>query len=140
MTFSTQVDIVVPIDNVESNRRNLEQAINNLQAGGDTALYDAVIETINMTNEQSEDGDRIRAVVLLSDGEDTASANTLNSATVLLQGERSKQNPIIIIPVAYGSGADVRSLSSIARASATRVQSGEPENIRSVLEIISSYF
>lgn len=140
MTFSTHVDIVVPIDNIESNRRNLEQAINRLEAKGDTALYDAVIETITTMNEESEDGNRIRAVVLLSDGEDTASSNALNTATTLLQAERGKQNPIIIIPVAYGSSADVRSLSSIARASATRVQSGEPENIRSVLEVISSYF
>lgn len=140
MVFSTDVEIVVPIDNIESNRPRLVEAISDLIAEGDTALYDAVIETITAMNEDSEDGDRIRAIVLLSDGEDTASTQALNSVNVVLQDERGKQNPIIVIPVAYGSGADVRSLSSIARASATRVQSGDPENIRSVLEIISSYF
>ncbi len=140
MIFSTGVEIVVPIDNIESNRDRLEESIQGLDADGDTALYDAIIETITAMNETSEDGDRIRAIVLLSDGEDTASTQALNSVNTLLQGERSKQNPIIVIPVAYGDSADVRSLSSIARASATRVQSGAPENIRSVLEVISSYF
>jgi hypothetical protein len=42
--------------------------------------------------------------------------------------------------VAYGSNADIETLSSIARASSTKVQSGDPKNITSVLDIISSYF
>jgi hypothetical protein len=42
--------------------------------------------------------------------------------------------------VAYGSDADIAALNSIARASATKVQSGAPEDILQVLEIISSYF
>ena len=47
---------------------------------------------------------------------------------------------MIVIPVAYGADADVNTLSSLARASNTRVQSGDARNILNVLEIISSYF
>jgi hypothetical protein len=47
---------------------------------------------------------------------------------------------VVVIPVAYGGDADINALNSIARASATRVQSGDPENIQQVLQIISSYF
>ena len=47
---------------------------------------------------------------------------------------------MLIIPVAYGSDADIAALNSIAQASATKVQSGDPKDILKLLEIISSYF
>jgi hypothetical protein len=39
-----------------------------------------------------------------------------------------------------GLGADVNALNNIAPASATSVQSGDPDNIVRVLEIISRFF
>jgi hypothetical protein len=57
-----------------------------------------------------------------------------------IQAGREDRNPVIVIPVAYGGDADINALNSIARASATRVQSGNPEDIESLLELISSYF
>ncbi len=58
----------------------------------------------------------------------------------LLSTGREERNPIIVIPIAYGSDADIHALNTIARASATRIQSSDPEDIQQVLEIISSYF
>jgi hypothetical protein len=46
----------------------------------------------------------------------------------------------VVIPIAYGSDADISTLNSIARAANTKVQSGDPEEIRTLLELISSYF
>ncbi|MBL8161864.1 MAG: hypothetical protein JNJ61_07740, partial [Anaerolineae bacterium] len=89
---------------------------------------------------QETDSDRIRAVVLLSDGADTASAGVLNDVLRAVEASRGDLNPVIVIPVAYGSNADVSTLNSIARASATTVQSGDPNNITRILEIIASYF
>jgi hypothetical protein len=57
-----------------------------------------------------------------------------------VEASRDSLNPVILIPVAYGSDADVNALNSLARASSTRVQSGDPQSILGVLEIISSYF
>jgi hypothetical protein len=45
-----------------------------------------------------------------------------------------------VIPIAYGSDADISSLNTIARASATRVQTGDTKDIDKLLEIIASYF
>jgi hypothetical protein len=64
----------------------------------------------------------------------------LNDVLRTIEASRTDLNPVIVIPVAYGSNADIDALSSIARASATTVQSGDPNNITRVLEIISSYF
>jgi Ca-activated chloride channel family protein len=127
---------------VEQVSNQIATYIYSLQADGGTALYDTLIQTIDtlLATEPGEGEDRIRAIVLLSDGMDTASASTLNDVLGKIQEGRSGRNPILIIPVAYGSDADIAALNSIARASATKVQSGDPEDIAKLLEIISSYF
>jgi Ca-activated chloride channel family protein len=127
---------------VEQVSNQIATYIYSLQADGGTALYDTLILTIDslIATEPGEGEDRIRAIVLLSDGMDTASTSTLNDVLGKIQEGRSGRNPILIIPVAYGSDADIAALNSIARASATKVQSGDPEDIAKLLEIISSYF
>jgi Ca-activated chloride channel family protein len=139
VTFNTEIREQVPLGTFESNGARIRDAIQRLEAGGDTALYEAVIEGVERLGNQ-EDPNRIRAIVLLSDGQDTASQKTLNDAVNAVNAERGSRNPILVIPVAYGSDADINALGAIARASATKVQSGDPENITRVLEIISSYF
>src|SRR5690606_12075857 len=100
----------------------------------------AVRDAVKAMTEDSSDG-RIRAVVVLSDGEDTGERNiSLNDAVTSIGASRDSLNPVIVVPVAYGADADINALNAIARASATRVVSGDPQNINSVLEIISSYF
>jgi Ca-activated chloride channel family protein len=127
---------------VEQVSNQIATYIYSLQADGGTALYDTLIQTIDtlLATEPGEGEDRIRALVLLSDGMDTSSESTLNDVLGKIQEGRSGRNPILIIPVAYGSDADIAALNSIARASATKVQSGDPEDIAKLLEIISSYF
>jgi Ca-activated chloride channel family protein len=138
MTFSSDTRILVPLENVETNKQRLIQAINGLQADGDTALYDAVIESISAM--QGNATDRIQAVVLLSDGQDTASSATKQESIGIIEDERLKENPVVIIPIAYGSDADAATLQSMARAANTRLQSGDPSQITTLLELISSYF
>lgn len=139
-TFNNQIEVVIPLENYESVQAQLRTAIERLSPGNDTELYGAVRDVVGLMNEQ-EDSNRIRAVVLLSDGADTGRQGvTLNDATQAIASSRNALNPVIVIPVAYGSNADINALSSLARASSTRVQSGDPNNILAVLEIISSYF
>lgn len=138
--FSDSVTERVPLGSFETVRTELENNISNLRADGGTALYDAMFTVLTELNQQQAD-ERIRAVVLLSDGADTASSTAaLNDVARAIEDSRGELNPVIVIPVAYGSNADTSTLLSIARASATTVQSGDPNNITRVLEIISSYF
>jgi Ca-activated chloride channel homolog len=138
-TFSDSIVQRVPLGGFESVRDTLISTINNLRADGGTALYDALKQVVGDLNQQ-QDGDRIRAVVLLSDGADTASSGSLNDVLKVIEASRNDLNPVIVIPVAYGSGADTDTLGSIARASSTRLQAGDPKNILGILNIISSYF
>lgn len=138
-TFSDGVQVTIPLGDLESNRGILQQGIRNLGATGGTAMYDAINDVVGRMNQTDSDS-RIRAVVLLSDGGDTTSMKTLNDAVQIIQASGDSLNPVIVIPVAYGGDADIAALNSIARASATNVQSGDPQNILGVLDIISSYF
>lgn len=137
--FNDTVQTLVPLGSFETVQNAIRERIRGLRADGGTALYSALVQTVGDLNRQ-DDSDRIRAVVLLSDGADTASSHTLSDAVSTILASRDALNPIIVIPVAYGQSADIGTLNGIARASSTSVQSGDPQNILTVLEIISSYF
>jgi len=142
MLFSDQPQMTTALGLVEDVKGQISQHITNMKAGGSTSLYDALIASIDslQATEPANGGDRIRAIVVLSDGQDTNSTATLNDVLAKINAARSGRNPILVIPVAYGSDADIASLNSIAQASSTKVQSGDPKNIQNLLEIISSYF
>lgn len=141
MQFSDQPQLILPLSSVESSSSQIKEQISGLVATGDTSLYDAVIAAIDELKPPGgqEDG-RIKAIVVLSDGQDTSSQNSLNDVVQRIQTARGGKSPVLVIPVAYGSGADISALNGIARASSTKVQSGAPEDILDVLELISSYF
>ncbi len=142
MTFSDQPQMQTELGLAEDVKGQIDQHIADMQANGSTSLYDALIASIDKLQalETPEGEDRIRAIVLLSDGDDTASTATLNDVLAKINAARTGRNPILVIPVAYGSDADISALNSIAQASATKVQSGDPKDIQKLLEIISSYF
>ncbi|MEZ4705803.1 MAG: VWA domain-containing protein [Caldilineaceae bacterium] len=133
--FNDLSTTLVPMNSYESIQGQLRQSIDGLYADGGTALYDAIIDAANSI--QNEDGDRIRAIIVLSDGQDTASVHSLRDVTSLARGER---NPLLIFPVAYGRDADISALNNIARFSSTKVLSGDPDGIKELFELISSYF
>jgi Ca-activated chloride channel family protein len=140
MVFSDRLQTLVPFDRLESNRQDLLGYVRNLRTGGGTELFQAIAGAVDQMADL-DDTDRIRAVVFLSDGADTGTQGfSLADATRAISATRETPNPVIVIPVAYGRDADINSLNAIARASATRVTSGDASNITQVLDIISSYF
>lgn len=139
--FSDDIEVRVPLGNFEATRNQLESHIKSLRAEGGTELFDAVQFAANELDEETSSDNRIRAIVLLSDGADTGDSGTsLNDAISAIEASSEDLNPIILIPVAYGSDADINALNALARASNTKVQSGDPQSILGVLQIISSYF
>ncbi len=139
MRFDSEVELMVPIGPLESNRERLLAAIDQLTARGNTALYNAVIAAIDYLRTSSSP-ERIQAILLLSDGQDTANQATLNQAVRAIEEARNSRTPILVIPVAYGRDADVGALNTIGRASDTKVQPGDPENIKRLLDVLGSYF
>ena len=139
--FNDSVNLLVAPAPFEGNQAQVRGQINALSTQGNTSLYDAIQEAVEILRSSGSGGaDRIQSIVLLSDGQDTNSQTSLQQVSQLLTAGREDRNPIIVIPIAYGSDADIHALNTIARASATRIQSSDPEDIQKVLELISSYF
>lgn len=139
--FNEGVSVVSQLSSLESSAADTKRTIGELFADGDTALYDSIIEAIDTIEAAGDpNDDRIRAIIVLSDGQDTSSNSSLNDVVARVEAARTGRNPVLVIPVAYGSDADISALNAIARASATRVQSGNPEDIQALLDLLSSYF
>ncbi len=141
VTFDDEVNLLVAPAPFEGNQTQIRSQINGLTTKGNTSLYDGIAQSLEILKKSKEaKDDRIQSIVLLSDGQDTNSQTSLQQISQLLTAGREDRNPIIVIPIAYGSDADIHALNTIARSSATRIQSSDPEDIQRVLEIISSYF
>ncbi|MFE1646732.1 substrate-binding domain-containing protein [Microbacterium sp. P01] len=83
-----------------------------------TPLYDAISAAYDEMTARAEPG-RINAIVVLSDGQDTDSAISLDSLVAKI-GTASREGgddaPVRIFPIAYGEGADTGALQRIAEA------------------------
>ncbi len=68
VTFADQVNGEVPIGPLGENRYAVAEAVDRMQASGQTALYDGVIAGIRMVDAVAPGLDAIRGVVVLTDG------------------------------------------------------------------------
>jgi Ca-activated chloride channel family protein len=137
--FNTNVRTLTALGSLESNRDQIINQVNALRANGNTALFDAMLVALKEVSSRP-DSSRIQAILVLSDGQDTSSRARINDVVREITNTRNGRTPVLVIPIAYGKDADVNALSAIARASDTKVQSGDPNNIRNLLSIIGSYF
>ncbi|HRF97857.1 MAG TPA: substrate-binding domain-containing protein, partial [Aggregatilineales bacterium] len=92
--FSERVDILVEMGDLERNASALRTQIQALQPLAGTELFKATQTVVSLMN-TSDDADRIRAVILLSDGEDTGDRTvTLNDVVNTITASRDAMNPI----------------------------------------------
>jgi len=121
-------------------RSSLDGALAGAVADGGTALYDAVLAAVEQqSRERRTQGERISAVVVLSDGEDRDSRTKLGELLerIRFDGER---NTVRVFTIAYGKDAKKDVLQQIAEATQGRAFDGKPENIRQVFRDISMFF
>jgi len=135
--FSSSVYNVIYLDELGDNRQVLQTAIDNLQAGGDTALLDAVSEAFARL-QQEGDPERINAIVAMTDGRENNSYTSLR--TLLHQIETESILPVVIFCIAYGEDADLEMLQLIAEPTGGQVLQGDSETIRQLYKILSAYF
>ncbi|MFQ3681017.1 extracellular solute-binding protein [Roseiflexus sp.] len=134
--FSTESRLVVPPAPLSDVRIKLDDAIAAMRAQGRTALYDALIDGKEALDSlPSTDDDRIRAIVLLSDGLDNSSRVTLEQVRLAFE-----ESGISIFPVAYGVDADTDALQQIATFSRTILVQGDTGDIGQIFENLSRYF
>jgi Ca-activated chloride channel family protein len=136
--FNSDVVNVIELDTLGNNRATLVSEIDNLEAGGNTALLDA-IRTAYVRLQRRADPERINAIVAMTDGKENASMISLRALAQEIQ--RGNQDlPVVIFAVAYGGDADYEVLQALADASGGEVRAGTPETIRDLYKILSTYF
>ena len=69
LSFDTTVNERIPVGQLEANKFLIASAVENAQARGSTALYDAIKVGIEMTGSVPGDPNAIRGVVVLTDGQ-----------------------------------------------------------------------
>jgi Ca-activated chloride channel family protein len=108
--------------------------------GGNTKLYDA---TLAAYNELKIKGDpkHIRAIVVLSDGQDNASGQALQQliAQVGNVGEEGG-SAIKLFTIGFGQDADKNTLTQMAEPSGGKMYAGDPKTINQVYADIATFF
>jgi Ca-activated chloride channel family protein len=136
--FNTDVVNIIELDALARNRPMLVSAVDSLEAGGNTALLDAV-RTAYARLQREADPERINAIVAMTDGRENASAVSLQQLTREIRAG-NQSIPVVIFSVAYGRDADNDVLQALADASNGRVLEGTPATIRDLYRILSTYF
>ncbi len=135
VTFSNEARTVIPLAELSQNRFELQQAIQDINVTGQTAMYDGLAAAREVLANAENSGDRIDAIVLLSDGLDNRSTNTFDSVKSAFD-----ESNIAIFPIAYGDDADTDALTNIADFSRTTVIKGGTNDINTIFENLSRYF
>jgi Ca-activated chloride channel family protein len=138
--FSSSVHEVAPIAPVRRARPALLRRIRRLVADGDTALYDATNSAVRAVRALG-DRSRINAVVLLTDGNDTASRLKDEDVIAPLKAQSASEGITVrVFTIAYGSNANDVVLKDIADASGGKPFAGDPDEIQTVYRTIASFF
>jgi Ca-activated chloride channel homolog len=107
---------VMPVSRLGDVRDTLMARIQGLNARGDTALYEATDKASEMMR-LTADPERINAIVLLSDGQNTESYPGGAEALLAKLNPANKDTSVRIFPVLYGptENPDAATLAEIAR-------------------------
>jgi len=143
MKFSSTVYNVVPLQRLDAAQRAaLTDEINRLAAGGNTALYQATREAVAQLV-RLNDKESINAVVLMTDGKETAGGSRSSLISYLKQIQKDGERTGVTVKVfciAYGSDADMGVLTEIADATIGKALPGTPDTIKRLYRLISQYF
>lgn len=140
LSFSNSATWVMRNAPITTSRADASQRVGSVFADGGTALYDAISTAYDAHLASAQtDREKISAIVVLTDGDDTDSNLPLEQ---LLQKIRfdNERHTIRVFTIAYGEGAKTDVLQQIADATEAKFYKGDQQNIRSVLREISTFF
>jgi Ca-activated chloride channel family protein len=121
----------------ERNRRDLLAIIGQMEAYGGTALIDAVYAATADLLAQ-EDAGAINAIVVMTDGQENESVYALRDLDRLVR--QRGDVPLVIFTIAFGSDADERTLTEMARIGGGQFRRADETDIEELYRIISTYF
>jgi len=142
MVFDDRVDQLVPLESFSQDEKKLRRKVRGLFPDGGTAFRDATGRAFEKVEARAGAEDRINAVVVLTDGDDTDSSRSLEGLVdeLAAQGDSSTQVRVFTIAYSATAAGAADALKGIAEASGGQYYEGETENIELVYRSISSFF
>ncbi len=137
--FNNELIMVTPLSSLGEKRDDVLRRVAGVTEGGDTRLYDAIQMAYDDLIEQ---GDRrhIRAIVALTDGNDTASSIRLEALMGSVGDLSEGGNATKVFTIAFGDNADRPILRRISEATGAKQYDSDPETIREVYAEIATFF
>lgn len=139
--FNNEVRTMIPLSLLSDRRDEMRRRVSGITEGGGTALYDAVSFAYDDLKANA-DPRHIRAIVVLSDGQDTASQTTTLPTLLQQIGITQEEGgaSIKIFTIAFGDDADPQILKEIAEATGARSYTSSPQNIQKIYGEIATFF
>jgi Ca-activated chloride channel family protein len=138
--FSSEITTLTPLSDLRDKRQQVLDSVSGVFENGDTRLYDATLQAYQSLRTNGDEN-HIRSIVILSDGDDTASNNTLDAVMSQINVSAGEGgNSIKIFSIAFGSGADEGVLKSIAEPTGGKQYDSSPENIQKIYDEIATFF
>jgi Ca-activated chloride channel family protein len=137
--FNQDLIDLTPLSELGEKREDVKRRVAGIIEGGDTRLYDAVAAA-HEELDTNGDRDHIRAVVVLSDGEDTASRLALRELMDQIALGSEGGDATKVFTIAFGDGANRDVLTEIAESTGGRQYDSDPETIREVYNEIATFF
>jgi tight adherence protein B len=130
VSFDSEVEI---LSDFGSEREEHVASVSSLQAAGNTSMYDAVMRGLDLLTPAGDGSGR--AIVLLSDGEDTSSLTSLDDVV-----ERLERSEVTFEAVAYGTDyTETEGLEALAEASGGSVaDAAEPDALVELYEQLAA--
>lgn len=138
--FSSDISTLTPLTPLGTKRQAILDSVSGIFETGETRLYDA---TLTAYQDLTANGnpEHIRAIVVLSDGEDTASTQSLDRVMSQINASTAEGgNAIKIFTIAFGDGADKETLQSIADPTGGKQYDSSPQNIQKIYDEIATFF
>ncbi len=137
--FASTVYGTVALQDVSTQRQALKNRVSALGASGTTALLDAIDYAYGNLQQRNE-RDRINAVVVMTDGIENASSINLTRLADKVKRGNQTGVPVVIFCIAYGKDADLKVLSTVSDATGGFTRTADPDTIRRLYKILSTYF
>jgi Ca-activated chloride channel family protein len=128
--FSSDISTLTPLTPIGQKRQQVLDSVSGIFEQGNTSLYDAVLRAYQDLQAEG-DPKHIRAIVVLSDGQDTASISTLDEVTAQIQATESEGGNALKVKIV---------LEAIAIPSGGRQYDSSPETIQKIYDEIATFF
>jgi Ca-activated chloride channel family protein len=140
MVFNQTPHWLLEGQTLKDTRSQAVSTIQSVLAEGGTAMYDAIDMAFQrLAEERKTQADKISALVVLSDGEDSHSQMKLDTLLDRIRFD-GEDRVVRVFTIAYGKDAKRDVLQRIADATQAKSYEGNPQNIRTVFREISTFF